>query len=71
MRSQEDVKWDKAKQETEPCCSCGHYYTMTLESRAEVEEANNVLKADHSQLMMEYNNLSVAQKREEAHKGKA
>ena len=31
VRSQDDVDWDEAKQETEPCPDCESYYTMAIE----------------------------------------
>ena len=66
VRSQDDVDWDETKQEAEPCPNpdCGHYYTMGIESRNEVDEANDALKAEHQQLTRQYNDLPAAQKKE-------
>ena len=47
VRSQDDVDWDDRKQEVEPCPACGHYYTMAIESRGEVDDANEVLRVEH------------------------
>ena len=33
VQAQDEVDWDEAKQEAEPCPSCGHFYTMAIESR--------------------------------------
>ena len=66
VRSQDDVDWDETKQEAEPCPNpnCGHYYTMGIESRSEVDEANDALKAEQQQLMRVYDNLPAAQKKD-------
>ena len=61
---QDDVNWDEAKEEAEPCPGCGHYYTMAIKSREEVDEANDALNATHLQLIREYDDLFVAQKKE-------
>ena len=64
VRSQDNVDWDEEKQEAEPCPACGHYYTMAIESRSEVDEANEALRAEHRQLMVDYDGLSGAKKKE-------
>ena len=58
------MDWGESKQEAEPCPSCGHFYTMTIESRVLVDEANDALKAVYKQLMKDCNILPIAQEKE-------
>ena len=64
VRPHDDVDWDDEKQEVEPCPDCGHYYTLAIESRGEVDAANEALGAEHRQLIVDYNALSGAKKKE-------
>lgn len=66
VRLQDDVDWEETKQDAESCPNhdCRHYYTMGIESRNEVGEVNDALKAEHQQLMRQYDDLSAAQKKE-------
>ena len=64
VRSQDDIDWDEKKQEAEPCPACSHYYTMAIETWGEVDEANEALRAEHRKLMVDYDGLSVAKKKE-------
>ena len=65
VRSQDDVDWDNRKQEVDPCPACGHYYTMAIESWGKVDDANEVLREEYWQLMVDYGALPGAKKKEQ------
>ena len=62
-RPQDEVEWDEAKQDAEPCPACGHFFTMAMESKEEVDGVNQSLKEAHDKEMLEFNSLGENEKK--------
>ena len=64
VRPQDEVDWNLGKQEAEPCPGCGHYFTMTMESRSTIDEENDGIRADNDKRLREFENLPAAEKKD-------